>query len=83
MPLQAFVTQPMSHQFVEDAFQILEFLRREAVLVIASTIEKVGWGQLFWVANNDELLPARDGSNRVPDWNLRSFIKDDHVKNSV
>ena len=78
VPIEAPLRDPSSLAFLENAVQV------DDVAVVAngsgSLAEEIGRRHLFVVASKDQLLTTRDGADGVPGRNLRSFIKDDNVK---
>jgi len=58
MPSQPLMRNVGAEALIEDALQIFEAV--SVVIAVGSPVEKCRWRQLFRVADNDDLLAARD-----------------------
>ena len=84
MPLQAQAVHAGTQAFVKDAFQVFDRLVVGATAFgVAGLAEKAGWRQLFGVAHHHQLPAPGNRANRVPDRNLRGFVKHHQVKRRI
>src|SRR5689334_15085478 len=79
MPLQPLLAQALGEQFIQNAFEV--FLLDEGFLIGAfARVEEIGWWQLFRIADHNQLGATGDSPDRIPDRDLRCFVKNDEVK---
>ena len=79
VPRQVARRQAGAQAFVQDAFQVAFHVRHVVVRAVFAA-KKVGGRQLLGIAHHHHLLGARHRTDRVPDRNLRGFVKDDDVE---
>ena len=88
VPAEAAAGETQGAANVEDALEVLEFLRvlrlvRGEVLVGDRTLEEAGRGQLLLVARDDELLAPVDRADGVVRADLGRLVEDDQVEPDV
>ena len=70
-----------SDAVVKDAFHIFhEIVIRIGTITAIRSREEIGRRQLFRIANYDRLLTAGNGTNGIPDRNLRGLVEDNNIK---
>src|SRR5689334_21103343 len=84
VPLESQSWQPCAQTFIQDAFKVFCWCIlgsiRLGIIVVIRSLEKICRRQLLWISDDNNLLPARDCPNGVPNGYLRSLIEDNHIE---
>ena len=80
VPLQPHARNVRGETFVEDALLTGQNSPIVVIAAIGGAFPDAGRRKLFGVADDDRLIPARDGADGVPYLNLRSLVENHDIE---
>ena len=69
-----------SGKFVQQTFAYAKIERVRFFIHVSEAGKEVGWWELVFIANNDDLFTKRHRQEPVKDTDLRRLVKNDEVK---
>lgn len=70
--------QSCTQALIQQAFLVVHDVA--VIFRTGGAVEEAGGRHLLWIAGNNQLPAARDGTHGVPGSNLRGFVEDHQVK---